>query len=374
MTWTRFYSGALAATAAVVAAVGGATAAQAATTAAAQVPCSVTALNSAIVAAPDGGTLVLTPGCVYDTAAPLANIKKNLTIVGSGDTIHLTAAGTILHTYYRNVSISQLTFSGGDGSGPEPGAIHNVGATLSLNNVTFLDNDGGVGGAIQNSYEGTLTITNSDFAYNDAFSGLGGGGGAIANLGGNVSLSGSHFYDNRGASGGAIVNASGGSVWMATGATKTTFTDNVADGTSILNGFGGAIYNHYGSLTLNNAVLNGNYADYDGGAVFTASGTTNITNSGLSGNYADYYGGAIYASRNVNLTGVSVSSNRAGDFGGGLYVNGGHTNLSQNTLVYTNAAGISGGGIYKHNGSVALDTGSSVTLNIPNNCVGTTAC
>jgi predicted outer membrane repeat protein len=370
MTWTRFYSGALAGAAALAAVAGGATAAQAATAAPAAV-CSVAALNNAILNAPSGGTIVLATGCNFITSAPLVDIKKNLTIVGSNNTIHLTGKGTILHVYYANVAISQLKFSGGNGLGTEPGALHNVGGTVSLNNVTFLDNDGGIGGAIQNSGRAALTITNSDFAYNDAYSGIGGAGGAIANLGGSdVSLSGTHFYRNEGASGGAVANL-GGSVWNPTGATKSTFVDNDADGVSVLNGFGGAVYNHSGSLTLNNASLTGNYADFHGGAVYTVSGTTTITNSGFSGNYASYDGGAIFTSHNLNLVGDNISGNRANDFGGGVYVYGGRTTLSQNTLVFGNFAGISGGGIYRKFGIVNLTTGSSVTLNVPNNCVGT---
>ena len=40
---------------------------------------------------------MLKPGCLYSTGSPLSTINRNLTIVGSNDTIRLTGAGTILH-------------------------------------------------------------------------------------------------------------------------------------------------------------------------------------------------------------------------------------------------------------------------------------
>jgi hypothetical protein len=377
MTFTRFNSvtarlgvAGVAAAAALAVGLGGATAAQAAPAASAAVPCSVGALNAAIMGAPSDAILVLTPGCVFTTSGPLVNITRNLTIVGSNDTIHLTGPGTILHVLYSNVAISALTFTGGDGIGTEPGAIHNVGGTLSLTNVTFAYNDGGIGGAIQNSDHGGLTLSSDTFSFNDAYSGLGGAGGAVANLGGgSVSISGTSFYRNDGASGGAVANL-GGVVWFPTAATKSTFTDNDADGVSVLNGSGGAILNQNGSVTVNNATFSGNRANRFGGAYESVSGTSIISGSALTGNAAGD-GGAIFTSHHLNLVGDTVSGNRAVYYGGGIFVYGGHTTLSQNTLVFANFAGLSGGGIYRKFGTVSLTTGSAVTLNIPNNCTGT---
>ncbi|MGH3394359.1 MAG: hypothetical protein ACRDPO_06680, partial [Streptosporangiaceae bacterium] len=213
MTWTRSNSvvrragrwgaAGVAAAAAVATGLGGVTAASAATAISFPVPCSVTALNAALALSPSNTILVLKPGCLYSTGSPLATINRSLTIVGSNDVIRLTGAGTILHINHAQVGISQLTFTGGDGSGSEPGAIHNVGGTLSLTSTTFRDNDGGYGGAIQNSSGGALTISSSTFADNDASTIR--GGGAIADLNSSTTtVTGTTFFGNEGGNGGAI--------------------------------------------------------------------------------------------------------------------------------------------------------------------------
>ena len=176
----RWGAAGVATAAAVATGLGGVTAASAATAISIPVPCSVTALNAAISFSPSNTILVLKPGCVYVTSGPLSNINRNLTIVGSNDTIRLTGAGTILHVNQRAAWASASSRSpAATASASEPGAIHNVGGTLSLTSTTFRDNDGGYGGAIQNSSGGALTISSSTFADNDAS--VIRGGGAIAN-------------------------------------------------------------------------------------------------------------------------------------------------------------------------------------------------
>lgn len=378
MTWTRskgrvarWGAAGAAAAAAVAAGLGGVTAASAATAISIPVPCSVTALNAAILLSPSNSILVLKPGCHYNTATPLNNVTRNLTIVGSSDVIHLTGVGTILHVLHATLSISQLTFTGGDGSGPEPGAIHNVGGTLTLTSTTFADNDGGLGGAIQNSSGGSVTISSSDFADNDASSGLTGGGGAIANLNSStLSVTGTTFFDNSGANGGAIDNFSG-TVTFPTSSNQSLFRQNDADGTSVLlTGFGGAIYNRSGQVNADNVQFTDNDSRNDGGAVRNIGGVSTFSNSGFSGNAADDNGGGISTTKSLNLVGDNFGGNAAGERGGALYVNGGTTTLSQNTFVVGNFANISGGGIYRKSGTVSLTTGSFVHLNVPNNCTG----
>jgi hypothetical protein len=428
MKWTRFRSvtrgagpvpavrWALAGAAAVAAVAGGLAglpAAQAATAAGPDVPCSVTALNNAITSAPSGAILVLKPGCVFVTPGPLTEIKQNLTIEGSNDTIKLAgrvmadivAGDTLLTIDGATVSISDLTFADGNGFDGAAGAIDNIGGTVSLSNTNFTDNDGDFGGAIQNSSHGSLTVTSSTFTGNDAGSGAVAacspaimlkvlyGGGAIANLNdSSLSISGDTFYDNQGTDGGAIYNQSG-SVWTPASPVKNLFTDNEAVGTGpcgstshtlatpkhtadaippAYDGYGGAIDNLTGSIDIDNATYSGNSA-LEGGAIYTDSGNSTLTDSGLSGNSADYYGGAIYNSKRLNLVSDGISGNDA-DFGGGIFTGGGHTTLSQNTLVTGNLAYEAGGGIFRNYGTISLTTGSLVSLNLPNDCVNTTVC
>ena len=86
----RWGAAGVATAAAVATGLGGVTAASAATAISIPVPCSVTALNAAISLSPSNTILVLKPGCFYVTSGPLSNINRNLTIVGSNDTIRLT--------------------------------------------------------------------------------------------------------------------------------------------------------------------------------------------------------------------------------------------------------------------------------------------
>jgi parallel beta-helix repeat protein len=347
----------------------GASAASAAPAISIPVPCSVSALNGAIALAPSGSILVLKPGCVYVTGTALHNITRDLTIVGSNDTIRFIGVGTILHiTNSATVSISQLTFTGGDGVGTEPGAIHNVGGNLTLTSTTFRNNDGGYGGAIQNSNGASLLAVSSTFFNNEASGIL--GGGAIANRNNSTTgTDGTSFVDNEGGNGGAIYNVSG-TVYSPATASKSTFRDNSADGNTLINGYGGAIYNADGQVHLTNADFTGNDANRDGGALRNVGGAATLTNVGLSGNFSATNGGAIATTKSLVLSGNSISGNRASNRGGGIYVNGGNTTLSNNTLVFGNFAGSSGGGIYRNTGSVSITTGSSVTLNFPNNCTG----
>lgn len=362
----RWGAAGVATAAAVATGLGGVTAASAATAISIPVPCSVTALNAAITFSPSNTILVLKPGCIYVTSGPLSNINRNLTIVGSNDTIRLTGAGTILHVNHAQVGISQLTFTGGDGSGSEPGAIHNVGGTLSLTSTTFRDNDGGYGGAIQNSSGGALTISSSTFADNDAS--VIRGGGAIADRDSSTtSVTGTTFFGNEGGNGGAIYNYSG-ILTFPTSTAQSTFRDNTADGGGVF-GNGGAIANRSGQANADNANFVGNSANNNGGALYNVGGTSTISNSGFSGNRADN-GGAIYTSTSLNLVGDTISGNRASLRGGGIYVRNGHTTLSQNTLVVGNFAGITGGGIYRQSGTVSFTTGAAIGINFPNNCTG----
>lgn len=368
MTWTpskgaaRWGAAGVAAAAAAAFGLGGAPAAMAAPAIPIPVPCSVTALNAAITFAPANSILVLKPGCVYSTATPLSNVTKNLTISGSNDVIRFTGTGTILHVLGVNLDIQQLTFTGGNSTTTEPGAIHNLAGTVTLDSTTFRDNTGGDGGAIENDNGGTLQIKNSTFADNHA-NDL---GGAIdQEHGSTTGIDGTNFFGNSSdGNGGAIENdTSNNSLYSPAAAGKSTFRDNTADG------FGGAVRNFSGTVDLTNADFVGNHATDDGGAASLIGSTSRFSNTGFERN-SGRNGGAIQTTKSLNLSGDSISANRATLRGGGIYVNGGSTTLSNNTLVFGNFAGISGGGIYRASGTVSLTTGSSVTLNIPNNCTG----
>ena len=62
--------------------------------AATRVPCSASALSTAISTASSGGTLALAAGCRYRLTAPLPAITRNLTIRGNDATIAPSASAS----------------------------------------------------------------------------------------------------------------------------------------------------------------------------------------------------------------------------------------------------------------------------------------
>jgi hypothetical protein len=135
------------------------------------------------------------------------------------------------------------------------------GAILDLANLTLSAGKELNGGAIYNPHGGTVTVSNSVFLGNVA---NGDFGGAISNGGAlmvaNSTFSGNTVTGNH-AAGGAIANISANSA----------------------SGGGGAIYNAYGTLTVTNCTFSDNHA-LVGGAITNQGATTSVTNSTIVGN------------------------------------------------------------------------------------------
>jgi predicted outer membrane repeat protein len=362
-------------TAAVALSLSGASAALAAPPAQILVPCSVGALNGAIAVAPPNAILVLQSGCTYSLTSALPTVTRNLTIVGSNDTIRRVGGTfTVLTNNDANLTITNLTIAGANGRSNAPGAILNEnGGALSLTSVTFLDDDGGIGGAILNNTGGALTASSCNFVGDDASGYV--GGGAIAN--GPIStaqISGSTFIDNSASGrddvvirngpssgGGGAVLSRGGSLTFSGAA--STFTDNFAEGN------GGAIFAELGSLNLSRATFTGNGAYDDGGAVANFGAAATIAQSAFNGNESGGDGGAVATGTTLNLNYDQMSGNRSHSTGGGLYVDGGTTTLNT-TDIYGNRARVTGGGIRRQAGTVTFLNTTVVAANVPNNCSG----
>src|ERR1700686_4592510 len=151
-------AGAVAATAAVGAVVAfwPGQAALAAPASSAYVPCSASALATALSAVSSGETLFLVGKCTYHLVAALPDITTNLTIVGNGATLERSYAG-------GTPDFTILTVDGGESSGD-----------LTLFDVNFRNGGGGsdyYGGAIYN--DGDVTVHGGSFA--DNYSGEYGG-------------------------------------------------------------------------------------------------------------------------------------------------------------------------------------------------------
>ncbi len=135
--------------------------------------------------------------------------------------------------------------------------------------------------------------------------------------------------------GGVISSGYGGAIYNDGGTltlTQCTLTGNSASDSA--SDSGGAIYNS-GTLTLTQCTLSGNSATNDGGAIVASGGTLTLTQCTLSGNSASFGGGAISARGTLTLTQCTVSGNSA-TFGGAI--DGGGTLTLSNSIVAANSA------------------------------------
>lgn len=180
-------------------------------------------------------------------------------------------------------------------------ALQNIGRAI-LSNVTFSNNTGGVGGAIQNA--GTMTIDTGTFTGNSATM-----------------------------SGGAIIISGLSSVVM----NRVSMSGNNAAA-----GNGGAIQS-FGILQLSESTIDGNAAGGSGGGL---AGLGTVTNTLISNNQAGLDGGGIHGD-DIGLTNVTVANNRAARHGGGISANGQFAiQLNAVTVSGNLATSGSGGGIF----------------------------
>jgi predicted outer membrane repeat protein len=331
------------------------------------VPCSTTALASAISGAASGETLVLASGCTYQVSDALPGIAANLTIDGreatldgdgresAGYSLLGVPAGVTLHV--RNLN---FTCSGNyvEQCGQAIGSSGNV----TIDGGTFYDlgptyNEYGLtdGGAISNG--GQLTVIGATF--DDNFTE--GSGGAISNNG-QLAVIATRFSHNGArsmyGSGGAIYN--NGTLTVA----SSTFSGNTGEG--------GAISND-GQATLRQDTLSGNstfFAFTSGGAIYN-TGTLTVASTALNNNVASYTGGAIYSYGQATLRQDTMSGNSASD-GGAIY-NVSALTASSTAITGNTAAAGSPGGIDNAGGAVSLHR-DHIGSNTPFNCTNVPGC
>jgi len=325
------------------------------------VPCSTTALASAISGAVSGDTLVLAPGCSYQVSDPLPDISTNLTIDGRGATLDADGPespgynilgvpdGVTVHIRYLNFTC------GGSYIGQCGEAIRTSG-NVTIEGGTFYElgpiyNEYGLGGGGAIGNGGQLAVTGATFDWNFAT----GSGGAIYNAG-QLTVTATRFADNNAqyGSGGAIYN--GGTMTVS----SSTFRSN--DGSAIGNG---------GQATLRQDTLSGNGARTLGGAIGNG-GTLIVISTSIINGASGYAGGAIaneYGGQ-VTLLRDTLSGNSA-YYGGAIY-NVGALTASFTTIV-NNDASAAAGGIGNLGGTVLLQV-DHIQSNKPSNCVNVPGC
>jgi len=254
-----------------------------------QVPCSADALASAISNAISDETIALQPGCAYRLRTALPTVTVSMKIVGFDSEL----VGNRPHPGFPLLSVGDavdltvvnVDFKDGGGGSILGGAIDIVGCSdVTVDGGIFTDNYAGddYGGAIYTNVKGdNLTVNGAYFIGNDT----GDYGGAIYNYG-TATINDSTFKNNTSPDeeGGAVYNE--GTMVI----NDSTFTGNSAY-------YGAAIYDEPdptpGSLVLNRDDITGNLGG-EGGGLYTDGYTTTVNNSLIDFNFASDNGGGIY--------------------------------------------------------------------------------
>ncbi len=192
-------------------------------------------------------------------------VGSSATIAGYDSLLVTDAAGLSVSGGKAKITLGILCCGGG------PVFRVEEGASLSLSRLKLDHGDWAWGGAILN--EGTLTVTDTTFSNNLAWS-----GGAIENRD-TLTVVNSTFSGNSADEGGAIENE--GTLTVL----NSTFSEN-----SALEG--GAINNYGGTLRVVNSTFSGNSADDDypiwgGSSIASSSGTATLVNTILANSASD---------------------------------------------------------------------------------------
>lgn len=256
------------------------------------VPCSASALVTAVNAANaiGSGTLLLASSCDYVLTSASATghgadgllITGDISIIGGVSTrisrsstaapfrIMEVAAGAGLTL--RNVFVSGGLADSSTAANDTGGGILNSRGSVTLKQVTVSGNAAGSGGGISNDSQ-RLYLKNTLVENNTAGSG---GGGGIDNDGLLTLNYGIVRFNHANTNGGGIDNGAGG----RTETLSTTITGNTAGSA------GGGVYNAAdGRLTLQSTLLKLNSAT-NGGGVYNAGGSSrvSVSNSTISSN------------------------------------------------------------------------------------------
>ncbi|HEY1371583.1 MAG TPA: hypothetical protein VGH50_03875 [Candidatus Binatia bacterium] len=272
------------------------------------------------------------------SATALPVVYGNITITGNGATISRSKKGSQFRffavTTSGDLTLNNLTLSGGI-SGGYGGAVANYGK-LEINNCIISGNTAHAG-AVATLPQATTTIAGTTFTKNVAYD-----GGALYNLGGEVSVQHSTITGNGATRRGGGVFNSYGEIQIQ----NSTLSKNTAR-------YGGAIFNFKeGNVNIDPTIITGNKAAY-GGGIENAYGYVYIASSTISKNSATGGGGGIDSvGLGATLTiknSSSVTGNKGGSYGGGVF-NCGVFNLNNSTIT-TNSAKVSGGGVFNISGT-----------------------
>ncbi|GHA12526.1 hypothetical protein GCM10008090_23040 [Arenicella chitinivorans] len=294
----------------------------------------------------------------------------------SGATIDAANNSRVIYLSADNLTLTDITLSGGSSSSTG-GAVHAPSAaTLTLSNSIVTNNqaDDEGGGIYLSSSTGTvssLVLSNSTVSYNNSNYSHGGG---IALVGNHsvVELDTASIAENVASyhGGGLYI----GSNYVDVALTDSNVTNNVA---STMSGGGMHINSPQLGVNLFDSQISGNVAGLDGGGLYlygttAVYSTVSLQNAEFSGNTAGVYtagfGGAMYTRyTRTMIVNSTVSANDATQNGGGIVQIDSEMWLRDTTLS-GNSAAQDGGGIYSDYSNLILER-----TTVSSNSAGSTA-
>ncbi len=219
-----------------------------------------------------------------ETARNQRNIATNVTILsgeigvaGIADNVYhvVSATGNISNPLTNSAILDGFTITGGNANGTtgnqgNGGGVYVSGASPTLRNITFRDNNGTNGGALYNESGSNPVLIDTLFEYNTATQGA-----AIYNDLSSPQITDATFRLNTAINnGGAIYNTS---------SSNPTIVNAVFSRNSANTGSGGAVFSNLSNPNFINSTFSGNVA-VTGGALHNVSSSVALRNSILWGN------------------------------------------------------------------------------------------
>jgi len=315
------------------------------------VPADYTTIQSGLVAASVGDTILVQPGTYTENIFwPETNGIKlisagdssNTIIDGGGvsSVIYINPQTTTINT---NTLIQGFKITGG-GNVTNGGGLMLIGASPIIRSVSVSNNTvNSKGGGIY-LYQASPTITDATISGNTSLaSGSFSGGGGMYLDDSSPMITDVIISNNS-----ANNNGEGGGLYL--GSSSPTITD-----VTILNnsasGSGGGMHMHISSPTITGVTIYGDSAGYVGGGLDLSHSYPIILGSNIIGNSAGYGGGGIHLYQSSpTITDVTISHNSAtGTYntgnGGGLYFSYSSPTIT-GVVISENSANESGGGMY----------------------------
>jgi len=281
------------------------------------------------------------------------NLEIDAQALVNGVTVSATGTSRVMQVSGGNVTVNNLTITGGGSVDDGGGLLINGGASVTLTDSQISNNTASRnGGGIHLDGNSTLNLQNSKVSDNRAERiSIVRGGGIYAGDGNTIELQSSEISNNT-------VRSTGGSGSFAAGISANQNNTVIINNSSVSYNNGTGIDISSGSSldlidsSVENNVLGGDGGrDGAGGLDLTGAGTVNIIRSRIFGNKALSNTGGLAVSGKTTMIVDSVISNNSStgrSFGGGFHFSYGSFTVSNTTIsnneISNNSSSVYGGG------------------------------